>query len=473
MTRANDVPRAQGSRGLLERALSIFATTQAGEGATALLLTTNVFLLLTSYYLLKTAREPLILEGGAELKSYSSAGQALLLIPTTYLYGKLTERVGRMQLITVVTLLFTSNIFVFLGLHALHVPVGVPFFLWVGVFSLMIVAQFWSFAADIYTEAQGKRLFAILGIGGTLGAVAGSAFARWLIHPIGVYGLMLTAAAFLLASLAVTHVVHWRERRAQAGAAAEDHARHGSQPALDAADAPLGKEGGFALLLSDRYLLLIAALAFLLNCANTNGEYILDRTLLAHVQNVIPAGADPQAFKAEYVGGFKASYFLYVNSATVVLQLFAVSRLIKYLGVRVALFIAPLISLTGYSLMLFWPVLGLIFAVKICENTLDYSLQNTARQALWLLTSRDEKYKAKSVIDAFIVRCGDLLSAGITAIGAALQFSVVHFVLVNLLLVAGWVTAIVLLTREHRRREKAGDEQVKRAPARDAQPAAA
>ena len=465
-TTANEAARA--GRGPLEKVLSIFADTRKGEGMTALLLMISVFLLLTSYYLLKTAREPLILESGAEIKSYSSAGQALLLIPTTYLYGKLAQRVGRIKLITVVTLIFASNLFIFFGLHSMHVNIGVPFFLWVGVFNMMIIAQFWSFAADVYTEAQGKRLFAIIGIGSTVGAVAGSLVARELIHPIGVYGLMLAAAAFLLGSLVLVNVVHQREKRASAAhtqlKATEDTEAKAleneqtnndakqADPVIDT-DAPLKGKGGFALLFSDRYLLLIAAFAFLLNCVNTNGEYILDRTLLHHVKDIIPAGPEAHRLTEEYIGSFKANYFLMFNTATVVLQLFAVSRIIKYLGIRVALFITPILSFAGYTTLMFMPLLGIIFAVKVAENALDYSLQNTARQALWLLTSRDEKYKAKSVIDAFIVRCGDFLSAAITMVGITLHFATVHFIMVNAGLVMIWLGMMWLLVREHKKRE--------------------
>jgi ATP:ADP antiporter, AAA family len=188
--------------------------------------------------------------------------------------------------------------------------------------------------------------------------------------------LLLTAIGFLLASLTLIIVVHRREKRASEARA---KAKEGDgTPKAAEADAPLGKKGGFALLLADRYLLLIGGLAFLLNCANTNGEYILDRTLVQHVKDIIPAGADAHHFTEQYIGEFKAHYFLYVNSATVVLQLFAVSRIIKYLGVRVALFIAPLISLVGYSALVFYPVLGIIFAVKISENRATRSTKRRA-----------------------------------------------------------------------------------------------
>ncbi len=440
-----------GERGPLDKILNVFAETHAGEGGSAVVLSLSVFFLLVSYYLVKTAREPLILASGAEVKSYASVGQTLLLIPVTYLYGLLSHRVGRLRLITIVTLVFASNLVLFFGLNLLGVPIGLAFYLWAGVFNMMIVAQFWSFAADVYTEEQGKRLFAILGIGSTVGAVAGSGISALLIKPVGVYGLMVAAAVFLMASLGLTFVVNQREVRQIAA----NKAKSSEKKSDEAPEKPLGAEGGFKLILADRYLLLIAVLAFTLNCVKTNGEYILDRTLLEHIKTILPHGQNAHAFSQAYIGEFKAQYFLYVNIATVVLQLFVVSRVIKYLGVRVALFVSPVLLLCGYSGAVLFPVFSLIYAVKITENTLDYSLGNTSRQALWLLSSRDEKYKAKSVIDATIVRAGDALAAGLTFVGVTLHFVTEHFIIANLVLIVVWSIAMVLLGREHKKREAA------------------
>ncbi|MEI9951508.1 MAG: hypothetical protein WDO74_21655 [Pseudomonadota bacterium] len=137
-----DHAAAHAAPGPLEKVLSIFADTHAGEGTSALLLTFSVFFLLVSYYLIKTAREPLILASGAEIKSYASVGQTLLLLPTTYFYGVLSHKVGRIKLITIVTLIFVSNLFLFFGLNAVGVPIGLAFYLWAGVFNMLSVAQF-------------------------------------------------------------------------------------------------------------------------------------------------------------------------------------------------------------------------------------------------------------------------------------------------------------------------------------------
>jgi AAA family ATP:ADP antiporter len=417
--------------------LGLFTDLKPGEGGTALILALNVFLLLLAYYLLKVAREPLILMGGgAEVKSYASAGQSVVLIGVAAAYGALARRVPRMKLITYVSLFFASNLVLFAFLGWRHVPLGVPFYLWVGVFNLTVIAQFWAFAADIYTEEQGKRLFPILGIGSSVGAVVGAWIAKQLIK-IGPFGLMLLAATILVACLALTALVHRREadRERTSG---EKHE-----------EVPLEGDGGFTLLRKEQYLLLIGALALILNAVNSTGEYLLDRTLLeATKEGVGKAGLTTE----QYVGAFKGKYFAYVNAIGVVMQLFFVSRIIKYLGVRKALFIMPIVAGGFYCGVVAVPALSMIFATKVAENSLDYSLQNTSQQALWLPTSRSAKYKAKQVVDTFLVRAGDVTSAGLVWVGAHLAFKTRHFAIANVLLVAVWVLLLLFLAREHRRR---------------------
>jgi AAA family ATP:ADP antiporter len=420
----------------LELALSAFAEVREGEGPTALLLTLNVFLLLTAYYLLKVAREPLILlGGGAEVKSYASIGQSALLVPATAIYGWLAARVGRMALIAWVTLFFALDLVVFWALGARGVPLGVPFFLWVGIFNVTTVAQFWSFAADIYSEEQGKRLFAIIGIGSSVGAVAGAWTADALLF-LGPFRLMLVAAGILLLCLGLTWVTHRRE---------SGHARSIHK---GAESAPLGGADGFSLVLRDRYLLLFAGLIFVLNWVTKTGDYVLDRKLLATAHDALQThGQSASAFVAQ----FKARYFEWVNGVGVALQLFAVSRVIKYLGLRAALVIMPVASLAGYSSAFAAPLLGVLFVARVVESSLDYSLSNTTRQALWLPTSRDAKYKAKQVIDTFVVRAGDVMSALLVWLGSRAVLSDEGFLGVNLVLSGVWLAFALLLGRSYLR----------------------
>ncbi|HSI05313.1 MAG TPA: hypothetical protein VLC93_12580, partial [Myxococcota bacterium] len=163
-SKRRDPDRASFRKHPVEYVMRLFADVRAGEAATVLLLSLNVFLLLTAYYLLKVAREPLILEGGkAEVKTFASAGQAVTLVLVSWAYGWLAHHVGRMKLIAIVSIFFVGNLVLFFVLGEAGVPLGIPFYLWVGVYSLTILTQFWAFAADIYTDAQGKRLFPIIG----------------------------------------------------------------------------------------------------------------------------------------------------------------------------------------------------------------------------------------------------------------------------------------------------------------------
>ena len=424
-----------------------FAKVEPGEVGSVVLLTAAVFSLLLGYYLLKTAREPLILlQGGAEAKSYASAGQSLALLLIIPAYAALARRVGRLRLLVFVYAFFITNLLMFVVALSAGVKIGVAFYLWVGVFNNTAVAQLWSFANDVYTREQGERLFAILGIGSSVGAVVGAFVAKQL-AALPVASMLFGAVLMLVVCVGLVALVERRERaalreRREREAGAREPA---AQPE---AEAPLFEGSTLSLLARDRFLLWVALLTFLLNCVNSNGEYILDRTLLSMLDGV--AHDSHRAMRE--VAAFKADYFGWVNLVSVLLQLFAVSRLLGVLGVRRALFVLPLVACFSYGSVLFIPVLALIRLGKIAENSLDYSLQNTARQAVFLVGTRAEKYVGKTVIDSFIVRTGDVCSALLVLVASRLELPVRAFALVNLALIACWLLAVVGLGREHSRR---------------------
>lgn len=425
----------------IDRALSVllrpFARIEPSEALNAVVLTLTVFLLLTAYYLLKTAREPLILlHGGAEVKSYAAAGQAVLLLGFVQLYGAVARRVGRMRLLLGVYLFFAANLVLFAALASAGVPVAVPFYLWVGVYNYTSIAQFWGYASDVYTPEQGKRMFSVIGVGSSLGAVAGAHLAK-LVVPLGPQALMLGAAILLGVCCGL---LIWVNTRMEAPAPAQAKQEDAQ---------PLSHESAFSLLLHDKFLILIAVLTLLINWCNSTGEYILDRTLLAAV-----AGKGHHADAMVFVGQFKAEYFEWVNIAGVVLQLFAVSRILDKLGVRAALFFLPVVAFAGYTVMLVAPVLSLIRLAKAAENSIDYSVQNTARQALYLVASRVEKYVGKIAVDSFFVRFGDVLSAIVVYAGTKLALPTQVFAAINLVLILMWLFVAVLVGREHRRRSE-------------------
>src|SRR6185436_3062305 len=199
------------NRGPLDRFLGIFADVHGGEGLSAILLMLNIFFLLAAYYLLKTIREPLILAGeggGAEVKSYAAAAIAGLLILIVPIYSAIASRVSRVKLINGVTLFFIACLIAFFALSRSGVAVGVAFFIWVGIFNLMVIAQLWAFANDVYTVEQGKRLFAIVGIGASLGAIAGSFVTGQLVKVYGPYPFMIAAAVLLGICMVLTNLVN-------------------------------------------------------------------------------------------------------------------------------------------------------------------------------------------------------------------------------------------------------------------------
>ena len=439
-----------GPKGPLDRFLGIFTDVRGGEGLTALLLMLNIFLLLAAYYLLKTIREPLILSvpGGAEVKSYSAAATAGLLMLLVPLYSAVASRVSRVRLINGVTLFFIACLVAFFALSGAGVPIGVAFFIWVGIFSLMVIAQLWAFATDVYTVEQGKRLFAIVGFGASLGAIAGSFVTGQLVKRLGPYPFMLGAAALLGVCMLLTNLVHLREKhRREAAPPAPASGEAGAGPAGGPDERVTGRSG-FALVFSDRYLLLIAFLMLIYNLVNTNGEYILGKTVLLLYTMAHGEAAAGSLDAKKVIGEFYGNFFTLVNLISAGIQAFVVSRVLKRFGVRVALLVLPVVAMAGYISMAFVPLLVFIRGVKIAENSVDYSLQSTTRNALYLPTSREAKYKAKQANDTFFVRFGDVLSAGIVFAGTTwLGFAPKHFALVNVGLIVVWLVLAVAIGR--------------------------
>ena len=459
----------------LDRALRPFAEVHGGEGSTALLLALNVFLLLATYYCIRPVREALILsvEGGAEIKSYLAAGQAVLLLGLVPAYGALADRLPRRSLLNVVTAFFIACLVFFYALTRAGAPIAVIFFLWVGIFNLMIVAQFWSFANDLYTKEQGERLFPIVAVGASLGAVLGARLAGWLIPLFGIPQLLLVAAALLGLAVIISNLVDARQRLRQ-----EDHlplhlttaeipAATGEYQIQTVEDSkkltvslpgigPTSRRGTFRLVFGSRYLLLIALLILILNWVNTTGEYNLSSTVTGAAELAVSSGRAGGLSESEFIGRFYSDFLFFVSLAALLLQLFVVSRLIKYAGVRVTVLVLPILALTGYAILAFAPVLALVRVVKIAENATDYSIQNTVRNVLFLPTSRDEKYKAKQAIDSFFQRAGDVLSAAVVFTGVTLLgLGASSFAKVNLVLAFIWVLLALAVGREYVRKSRA------------------
>ncbi|HET7504540.1 MAG TPA: MFS transporter [Kofleriaceae bacterium] len=407
----------------LKRWLAHLVPVRRGELVTVAVLTVNVFVLLTCYYVLKVVREPLILlGGGAELKAYASAGQTLLLIGVIPAFGWLSARVTRLRLLTTMQLIFIGCLFGFYLLAHTHAPIGLAFYLWLGIFNVLVVSNFWSFANDLYTEAQGKRVFAVIGVGASVGAIIGAFVPSVLHRLLGMHALLLVAAGGLALSIALYRIADFRERgrrhaTPRAAPDADASLDASARPAADAGEPepPMGTAGGFALVLKDRYLRLLAAMLLIAMTINTSGEYVISK--LATDRSHLLA---TEAARSEYLSHFFSNYYGLVNLASFALQALLVARLMTRLGIRRVLFIMPLVVLVGWAGLFAFVSVTAVRIEKTVENSLDYSLHNTLRHALFLPTSREAKYKAKAAIDTFFFRMGDVIA------GLGLVFLFVH-----------------------------------------------
>src|SRR5262245_12601969 len=418
----------------LDRALSLFTDVHAGEGATAILMALNVFLLLICYSVIKTAREPLILlGGGAEVRSYAAAGQALVLMGFVPLYSWFASRVDRIKLLVGVSLFFVFNIELFALAVAAGTPyVGVAFFIWVGVFNMSLVAQFWAYANDIYSKEAGDRLFPMIVIGQTAGAPLGAFVAgRLFRNGFTPQAILQISAVLLTVGVLVYLMINARVT-----------------PRARSRDQPLAIGGGFGLVLRSSYLLPIAAMMILLNAVNTTGEYFVSHLATDHAHAL--AATDPGFNAQAYLGSFFGDYQFWVNVGAFALQAFVASRLVKHQGLRGVLLALPLIALGGYAVIAAGVSFAVVRWIKTAENATDYSIMNTARQLLWLPTAREEKYKAKQAIDTFFVRTGDLVSAALVFVGTSvMHLSIARFALVNVAIVVLWIGLALVVLKRH------------------------
>jgi ATP:ADP antiporter, AAA family len=414
----------------LERFFGLFTALRPQEGKALALFFVYALLLLICYYILKTIREPLLLDGGsAELKSYAYAAVASILVVLVPAYGVLFRKTERRQLVRWITLFFAANLAVFYVVGRAGVDIGFVYYVWVGVFSVTILAQFWAHAAHTYNVESGQRLFPVIMAGAALGALIGPALARTLFAALGEWNLMLLAMVLLAATLPLV------ERTSNAVPPASRNTGRQSQPSHHVL-------GGFALVMRDRYLMLLAVLAVLLNCVNSTGEYILTELMMRDVN--LQLLQDPDLSKKALIAAFTGNYYLLVNSLGLLLQVGLAARLFRWIGVHRAMLVLPVIALIGYGLVAFLPIFGIIRAVKILENSTEYSIANTVRHVLYLPLPAAHQFEGKTAIDTFFWRLGDVAQAGLIYVGLHwLGFDIQQFALLNTALVLVWIAVAV------------------------------
>jgi ATP:ADP antiporter, AAA family len=454
-------PLPSARHSLLDHALRLFTEVRPGEGLTALIMFANVFLILCAYYFVKPLRDGWIaasaVEGfsSVEVKAYTSFAQSIVLIGAMVLYARLVTRWPRRELITRTTAFCMSNLLIFWMLRHAHVAgAAIVFYIWVGMFGLFVVSQFWAFAADLYTDERGRRLLPMIAIGATAGAVAGSLITETIVRSavLDSGALLLAANIPLLGSIVLTAVA---DARGPTGAGSHPP---GQRPPAVPRTADDGTHVGvFTLVLRNRYLLAVAGVTLLTHWVSTNGDNLLFRTIqdaLARdlaARGVVDAEA-VRVFVREGTTAFYGSYFFWVNLCALVLQAFVVSRLLKYGGFGVILLMLPVIALCGYSAMAFFPLLLVVRVMKTAESCTTYSINNTAQQVLWLPTTAEMKYKAKPAIETSVVRVGDGLAAVTVLIGVRLYALATQSLFIfNVALVVVWLGLGVFVVREHQR----------------------
>jgi AAA family ATP:ADP antiporter len=443
----------------LERFLCIFTDVHAGEGFTALLMFANVFFILCAYYFIKPLREGWIAVSDItglskmEVKAYSSFGQSLLLIPVVWFYGRLSGRYRRSDLITRSTVFCMLNMAIFWaiqpGLFIENLPyTGIIFYLWVGIFGVFVVAQFWAFAADLYTEERGHRLFPLIAIGATSGAASGSWITEILVKSrfFGTEWLLMVAMIPLTASIFLSRMV--------------DSRMHQQSTQIKAAPEPGIEDSGrsaISIVFTSRFLIATAVITLLLSWVNTNGENLLFRVVQEFLKGQAIRGGVSESnalliFTRNGTTAFYSDFYFWVNIMAVLLQAFVASRLLKYGGFRWILLTMPVVALVSYTAMAFIPILAIVKVMKIADNSTDYSINNTARNVLWLPVSAEMKYKGKPTIDSLFVRMGDGIAALTVLVGVQfLALSTQSFFALNVVLVLIWIAFAFVVIREYQR----------------------
>lgn len=451
-------------RGLLWFVRNLFTEVRPGEGRLASLMLGAVFFLLASLYMLKVAREAKVLGDrgfygvqGPLLKALARGFQAMIMaVVVIPVYGWVSARLPRRGLMIGMTLFYAVNIEIFYLMSAAAIPnVGFYFYVWVGIFNVSMMAQFWSYANDVYTPEAGARIFPLIMVGASMGGVVGVLVDRFIkelpFFSENPFAAMHVTAVLLLVGLGLFLLA---DRRVS-----EENAHRKQSPP------PLQLGNGLVRVLSSPYIRLIGLLLVLLNLVNATGEYILDTYIIDHANQLasqqFSEGTEAWAnARAAAVGEAFNTFYLAVNLLTLFLQAFVASRVIRRMGAAGALLVLPVVAFGAYGLVLLGGGYAAFRALKVLENATDYSINNTVQQLLWAPTSREEKYQAKQAADTIFYRLGDLLHSVLIWVGTVVfAFTPRHFALVNVLLCGLWFVLIIALVREYRRVKKTGTEE--------------
>ena len=379
------------------------------------------FCLLCSYYIVRPMRDEMGIAGGVENLQWLFAGTFLVMLAAVPLFGWVTSRYPRRQFLPYVYYFFIAQVSIFFVLFKsdiTHAYVARAFFIWASVFNLFIVSVFWSFMVDTFSSAQAKRLFGFIAAGGTTGALMGPVLTAVLAIHLGATNLLLISAFFLgLAVLCVKKLIAWQQTSVvQPNATAKD-LQTNEEKAMGG-----GLFAGLRLVLSSPYLLGVCLLMLLFTTLATF-LYFQQATIIR----------DTFVDSAQRTAVFAAMDFA-VNALTITIQVFLTGRLVRLLGLGLALALIPVLLGVGFLILGFSPVLTVLVVVQVLRRAGNYAIMRPAREMLYTVLGKEEKYKAKNFIDTAVYRGGDAVSAqayaGLSALGLGL--SAIAFVAVPL-----------------------------------------
>ena len=429
---------ADGGETVLQRWLGRAVAVRPAEVRAALWSFAYFFCLLAGYYVLRPLRDEMGIAGGVRNLQWLFTATFVAMLAAVPVYGAVVARLPRRRFIPLVYHFFVINIAIFwllLTADVGRVQVARVFFVWISVFNLFAVSVFWSFMADMYDSEQGKRLFGFIAAGGSAGALVGPAVTVWLAKPLGPVNLLIVAALLLEAAvLCASRLERAAPRRATVDAA-QQAARSptGSEARKDGMGG--GALSGIALLLRSPYLAGIASWVFLLSLAGT--------FLYFQQASIVRAASDDPAVRTRIF----ASIDLAVAILTVLVQCIATGRLIVRFGVGPAAAFLPLVFGIGFAVLAAAPALLVVIGFQAVQRTANFAISNPAREILFTVVDREEKYKAKNVVDTVVFRASDAIAGWLFATLRAAGLELTTISLITVPLAALWLALALALGR--------------------------
>ena len=402
---------------LINRSVDI----RQGEGAPLFLSGFYYFLLLCAYYIIRPIRDDMGAEGGVENLAWLFTGTLVGMMILHPIYSAIVSRMPRRQFIAVVYRFFMVQLLVFYALFQVlegvsEVWAGRVFFIWTSVFNLFVISVFWSLVNDVFRPSQSKRLFGVIAVGGTAGALTGSAITSFLAAGLGAITLLLVSAVLLEVAARVSRYLSDVEQTLAMAAIADEALKKDTDiKDLEVPEASIvtdqvnakqteviggGMFDGVRHVMSSPYLLGIAALMLLFTVVSTYLYFM-------QIAIVTEAVGDDRDARTQLF----ANRDLIVNAITLIVQMFLTGRILRWLGIGISLALLPVISFVGFGLLAVAPVLMVVIGFDVLRRAGNFAIQRPARESLYTVVSRTDKYKAKNFNDTFVYRVGDQLGA--------------------------------------------------------------